>query len=59
MEKPQLALWDAVTAVHPQVDCVLAIEKELTTSFSPDQKYSYEERNNLTFRVYSPEFTKA
>lgn len=56
---PQQGLWDAVAAAHSQVDSVLAIEKELTASFSPDQKYSYEERNNLTVRVYSREFTDA
>jgi hypothetical protein len=59
VEKPQLAIWDAVAAAHAQVDSVLSIEKELTISFSPDQKYSYEERNNLTVRVYSREFTEA
>lgn len=59
VEKPQLAIWDAVAAAHNQVDSVLWIEKELTKSFPPDQKYSYEERNNLTVRVYSREFTEA
>ncbi|WP_339878605.1 zinc dependent phospholipase C family protein [uncultured Algoriphagus sp.] len=59
VEKPQLALWDAVAAAHAQVDSVLAIERDLTKNFSPDQKYSYEERNNLTVRVYSREFTEA
>lgn len=59
VEKPQLALWDAVAAAHAQVDSVLTIERELTKNFSPDQKYSYEERNNLTVRVYSREFTEA
>lgn len=59
VEKPQLALWDAVAAAHAQVDSVLTIERELTKHFPPDQKYSYEERNNLTVRVYSREFTEA
>lgn len=59
VEKPQLAIWDAVAAAHAQVDSVLMIERELTKNFSPDQKYSYEERNNLTVRVYSREFTEA
>jgi len=59
VEKPQLAIWDAVAAAHTQVDSVLMIEKELTKNFSPDQKFSYEERNNLTVRVYSREFTEA
>ncbi|TXE02546.1 S1/P1 Nuclease [Algoriphagus aquimarinus] len=59
VEKPQLALWAAVEEAHAKVDSVLYIEKELTKNFSPDQKYGYEERNNLTVRVYSREFTEA
>lgn len=59
VEKPQLAIWNAVAVAHSQVDSVLSIEKELTAEFSEDQKFSYEERNNLTVRVYSREFTEA
>ncbi|MEP0713925.1 MAG: zinc dependent phospholipase C family protein [Algoriphagus sp.] len=59
VEKPQLAIWEAVAAAHAEVDSVVEIEKELTKNFAPDQKYSYEERNNLTVRVYSREFTEA
>jgi hypothetical protein len=59
VEKPQLALWDAVANAHSQVDSVLKIERELTQSFPEDQKYSYEERNGLTVRVYSREFSEA
>jgi len=59
VEKPQLAIWEAVADAHSQVDSVLAIEKQLTESFAEDQKYSYEERNKLTVRVYSREFTEA
>lgn len=59
VEKPQQAIWDAVANAHSQVDSVLIIERELTKSFPDDQKYSYEERNKLTVRVYSREFTEA
>lgn len=59
VEKPQLAIWDAVEAAHAMVDSVLRIEKELTTNFPTDQKFSYEERNGLTVRVYSRDFTIA
>lgn len=59
VEKPQLAIWDAVEHAHSQVDSVLRIERELTQSFPDDQKYSYEERNGLTVRVYSRDFTEA
>lgn len=59
VEKPQLALWDAVETAHSQVDSVLRIERELTKNFPEDQKFSYEERNGLTVRVYSRDFTEA
>lgn len=57
--KPQVALWETVALAHSQVDSVLSFEKNLTNSFSPDQKFSFEERNGLTVRVYSREFTEA
>lgn len=56
---PQQSIWDAVAHAHAQVDSVLSIEKSLTESFSADQKYSYEERNRQTVRVYSSGFTTA
>lgn len=59
VEKPQLALWEAVENAHSQVDSVLRIERELSASFPEDQKFSYEERNGLTVRVYSRDFTEA
>ncbi len=59
VEKPQLAIWEAVALAHAQVDSVLNTEKALTGDFAEDRKYSYEERNGLTVRVYSGEFTKA
>lgn len=57
--KPQAALWETVALAHQQVDSVLTFEKNLTASFSPDQKFSFEERNGLTVRVYSRDFTEA
>lgn len=59
IEKPQLEIWKAVEIAHSQVDSVLAIEKRLTDEFPIDQKFSYEERNGLTVRVYSRDFTEA
>lgn len=59
IEKPQVAIWEAVAASHSMVDSILSIEKELTAHFPEDQKYSYEERNGLTVRVYSRDFTTA
>jgi len=59
IEKPQLAIWEAVENAYAQVDSVLRIEKQLTTNFPEDQKFSFEERNGLTVRVYSRQFTEA
>jgi len=59
VDKPQQAIWEAVATAHSQVDSVLQIERELSKSFSEDLKYSFEERNGLTVRVYSREFTEA
>ncbi|MBN3582675.1 S1/P1 Nuclease [Algoriphagus aestuarii] len=59
VEKPQQAIWEAVKHAHSQVDSVLIFEKNLTANFSSDQKFSFEERNQITVRVYSKEFTEA
>lgn len=59
VEKPQQAIWETVGQAHAQVDSVLRMERELTAQFPEDQKFSYEERNGLTVRVYSREFTEA
>ncbi len=59
VEKPQQAIWDAVAQAHVLVDSVLYLEQELTRKFPQDQKFSYEERNGITVRVYSREFTES
>ena len=59
VERPQLTIWEAVAQAHAQVDSVLFFERELTKAFPEDQKFSYEERNRITVRVYSREFTEA
>lgn len=57
IDKPQLAIWEAVALAHTMVDSILQTERELTRRYPEDQKYSFEERNGLTIRVYSREFT--
>lgn len=59
IEKPQLAIWEAVELASFKVDSVLRIERELTRLFPEDQKYSFEERNGFTVRVYSRDFSEA
>jgi hypothetical protein len=51
--------WDAVLNAHAALDSVLKFEKELTNSFGEDKKYSIDERNGITLKVYSKAFSKA
>jgi len=44
---------------HRQVEDVLSMERELDKTFPPDQKFSYETRNQLTIRTYSQEYSTA
>jgi hypothetical protein len=50
--------WEAVRGSHYALDSVLRIERELTKEFPSDQKYSFEQRGNLTIPVYSYEFSQ-
>ncbi|SDM05590.1 hypothetical protein SAMN05421823_11028 [Catalinimonas alkaloidigena] len=59
LENPQEAIWQAVAQAHQALDSVFALERQLTTEFAEDRKYSYEERGNLTVRVYSRDFSEA
>lgn len=59
VEKPQQEIWKAVYRAHAMLDSVLLFEKQLSQEFKPDKKFSFEERNNLTSKVYSQEFSYA
>lgn len=59
VKNPQIRAWQATTAAHLALDSVFGFEKQLTASFSEDKKFGYEERNGITTRVYSKEFSKA
>lgn len=59
IENPQLKAWEAVTSAHNALDSVLVFEKELTNRFPKDKKFSFEERNGITTKVYSKDFCNA
>lgn len=59
VEKPQLAIWGVVIQAHQALDSVLRFERELSLQMGEGKKYSYEERNGITMRVYSREFSAA
>jgi hypothetical protein len=52
-------IWDIVLHSNSLADSVLRIERELSLQFSQDQKYSFEDRNGKTIKVYSKEFSYA
>ncbi|WP_339712145.1 zinc dependent phospholipase C family protein [Cyclobacterium amurskyense] len=54
---PQLEIWKAIEIAHHALDSVFGFEKVLTQEFPDDKKYSYEDRGNITTRVYSREFS--
>lgn len=51
--------WKTVMESHLALDSVLLMEQELNDRFSPDKKYGYESRNNITIRAYSREYSDA
>jgi hypothetical protein len=59
VKDPQQRIWQAVIQAHEALDSVLIFEKQLSARFGEGKKYSYEERNGLTIKVYSREFSAA
>lgn len=51
-------VWRIVAESHAASDSVFQFEKQLTLSFDPDKKYTYELRNNILTRTYSREFAE-
>jgi len=54
----QKLAWQTVTISHNALDSVFAFEKTTSSIIGEELKYSFEERNLLTTKVYSREFTK-
>jgi hypothetical protein len=50
--------WEVVAASHAASDSVFLFERQLSSSFDPDKKFSYELRNNILTRSYSREFSE-
>ena len=57
VESPIDKAWKAVKASHAAVDSVLKFEAVLNAKYSPDKKYSFENRANVLTKVYSLEYT--
>ena len=59
LKNPSEFIWARVLESAAAADTVLKFEKQLSLSFSSDQRYSFEERNGVTVRQYSTAYTKA
>lgn len=59
IKNPGDFMWKRVLESAAAADTVLKFEKELTQKFPGDQKYAFEQRNNVTIRQYSSAFTIA
>lgn len=58
IESPIKTAWKVVKDSHMAVDSVLTFERVLNAKFPQDKKYGYEERGNVTVKVYSKEYTE-
>lgn len=59
IEKPLDYIWKTVLLSASEVDSVLNFEKQLTSTFPDDKKYTYEQRGETMVRTYSQEFSAA
>ncbi len=59
IKNPGEFIWQRVLESAAASDTVLLFEKELSKSFSPDEKFAFEERNGITIRQYSSAFSIA
>ncbi len=57
IDKPIDAAWNAIKESHAAVDSVLKFEALLNSKYSPDKKYSFENRGATLMKVYSVEYT--
>jgi len=58
IENPLEMAWQIVLESNVGVDSVLKFEKQLTETYPENEKYSYENRNQVLTRVYNTEFSK-
>lgn len=59
IKDPDNFIWQRVLESAAAADTVLKIEKELSNQFSPDQKFSFADRNGIIVRQYSSSYTRA
>ncbi|GAB3711328.1 hypothetical protein GCM10027592_48770 [Spirosoma flavus] len=55
---PQKAAWRAVFRANAALDSVLRFEQKLTDEVGESRKFGFEERNGITTKVYSADFSR-
>jgi hypothetical protein len=58
IESPQKRAWQAVFQAYTALDSVLVFERELTTTIGESRKFSFEDRNGSTVKVYAEPFSR-
>lgn len=58
IHSPQKAAWRAVFNAHAALDSVLRVEQTLTQEVGETRKWGFEERNGITTKVYSTDFSR-
>ena len=59
IKNPGDFIWQRVLESAAASDTVLLFEKQLSNSFSADQKFAFEDRNGITVRQYSTAYSLA
>ena len=57
VKTPQKRAWQAVMNAHAALDSVLIFERELTEKIAEDKKFGFDERNGITTKNYSRDFS--
>ncbi|MEN7550853.1 zinc dependent phospholipase C family protein [Rapidithrix thailandica] len=56
LDHPGDAIWEAVTEAHQALDSVFSFEQTSTKSIGEHNKYSFEDKNGISTKVYSRQF---
>jgi len=59
IDAPLSKAWKIIEHSFSLTDSILRIERQLSKEFSPDQKYIFENRNNILTRTHSKPYSKA
>lgn len=59
VDDPTEYIWQALKETNAALDSVLTFEKELTAKFGEARKWGFEDRGQITTRVYSRTFSRA